>query len=604
MAHRRSLAVVATLASGLAACSLPATLRDDSDLALNVLLSGSAHASPTATAEEVTAVIDPAAVAESLLTDGRTGENAELVVRADPFDARHFVVAGMALSLGGNLRVGVTRDGGRHWQLGMVQKPADASLLNDPVLDFARDGSVLLAYIPAGPRSILGVELVRSVDGGAHFGPPQRFVSGSGPDDKTALVVDLQPASPYFGRAYLMWKHPAGGILVSRSDDDGRHWDAVRTLSGDPITGEALAVLRDGTLVVAANRVGRLAPGIVAYRSEDGGTSLSEAVAVSDREAGFLFRVPASCSVQGAFMQTTLALDGEQQQLLLAWDDQHQDGQCSVGCDAQFACRSHARVARSRDGGRSWSVPFEVRPQGWGDDDQFFSALAPERRDGRWWLSQRSTHGSAVRDAAHTWLLQSDDGEHWQEAVRMSSSASAGRGSRWQGDYASLAGSRVAAIAGWADLRNGAADLAVAAVEQPDDAVEALHGSYFDPAVENQGLLVDPGNGGHDFFAGWFTFDPSGGDAARPYWYVLQGHLDGDLAEFTVYRSPGGRFQGRRAGPIEAVGHGVARFAGCTRVDLRITLDGVGEVVQSLQRLLPSAACPSPNAATDKLKKT
>jgi len=536
----------------------------------------------------------PPDVREFALTGDVAGEDGEAWVAADPRDPRHFVVAGIAISLGPALAIGVTNDAGRTWERRVLPVPRDARVSSDPVLAIGPDGIVHLAYIPADARGTLGVEVTRSLDGGRSFAPARRFAAGGGPDDKTAITVDANPASPYFGRVYLVWKHPRGEVFLISSADAGANWSSMRKISDDVITGHALATLADGTVVLSANRLGMAdARGIVSYRSTDGGATFEPAVAVSARRGGSALFPPSACHTQGALIHTSLARTGSDT-LVMAWDDYDPDPvvDCSNPCSAESSCRTHTRSARSVDGGRTWTAAAVATPPGWEREDQVFSWLAPESSNGALYLLQRATRDAPSRGAAHAWLLRStDQGRSWQPHARLSAATRDGLGRRWQGDYTGAAASSLAIVGAWSDLRTGDANLQLAAVAPASDSIERHDGSYVDARAQSQGLLVDNGSDGRTFFAAWFTYEPAGGEQARPTWFVLQGTQSGSRAEFIAYRAPGGRYNGGSSQPLVPVGSGTIDFDDCDHARLAASGSEIGEVALTLTRLLPTGHC-------------
>jgi hypothetical protein len=144
-------------------------------------------------------------------------------------------------------------DGGKHWIDGQVPFGA-GNQAGDPVPAFdARHDVALMASLdflraPAGVVARNGhVVVSRSLDGGRTWQEPVRVMRGNGADtsetqvfwDKEWLTVDNNPASPYFGRAYVTATRFLGGpvyrespIWLSYSDDGGRTWTSPKEISG------------------------------------------------------------------------------------------------------------------------------------------------------------------------------------------------------------------------------------------------------------------------------------------------------------------------------------------------------------------------------------
>jgi len=552
------------------------------------------------------ATVDAAAPAvpepgDRTLSDASGFWELESSVAADPTDPAHFVVAHMSYARGRVIRVSNSVDHGRGWSQLSIPHPPDASFNADPVVAIGPDGVVHLAYIPVAmsgdERVGLGIEVTRSLDGGRSFAPARRISFNRDRDDKLAITVDADARSPFRGRVYLAWRWPGGGVYLSRSEDGGVTYTSPLRLAGDEVMGLSLKTQSDGTLLLAANRYAGSDPAILVYRSRNGGVGFEPARRVAGVRARYQVRVPAACDGTGALIQTSLAGTASGA-VALAWNDHDpaSPGDCSNACSTTTTCRSRAYLARSLDGGGTWSARQGVAPPDWATGDQFFGWLTDEGPDaGALWLLQRSSHESG-RKSAHSWLLRSDDdGASWQVARRLSTATGSVGTDAWQGDYSGAAASAQAVVATWSDLRLGYPQVYAGALVAAADATPALDerfdGAWVMPGAEQQGVLIDIAPAQSLFFAAWFTYLPDGGAAAAPTWFALQGALDGARAAFSVYRSPAGAFLQGPASPLEIVGTGTVEVLDCNRLAFVHTGPGGLVVETELQRLLPRADC-------------
>src|SRR5262249_5094778 len=99
--------------------------------------------------------------------------------------------------------------------------------------------------------------------------------------DKTWIVCDDTPTSPFYGRCYASWQNGnSGRFTLTTSDDGGLHWSALvqtaRAASGD---GTQPLVQPSGRVVVTATSPDKSA--IVAFTSDDGGATWTAPVTVS-----------------------------------------------------------------------------------------------------------------------------------------------------------------------------------------------------------------------------------------------------------------------------------------------------------------------------------
>jgi hypothetical protein len=184
--------------------------------------------------------------------DRRTSPNNEPNVIVDPTDPAHVVVSSNDYDDTGD-QFYVTFDGGLTWTTGDLSLEdagrfgSDPTTAIDPV-----SGNVIHASLNFlfGRHGSADGDIVVSIstDGGITWGKPIVVGQGSGADDsrrqvfhdKGWLATDTDPASPFFGRTYLVWGafHARDGrltrspIVEAHSDDGGRTWTEPQEISG------------------------------------------------------------------------------------------------------------------------------------------------------------------------------------------------------------------------------------------------------------------------------------------------------------------------------------------------------------------------------------
>jgi len=183
-----------------------------------------------------------------------TDQQAEPFLALDPRDPSKLLGAAQE----GRLASGAARangfyssgDGGRTWRRGLLPGVSTATggrfdRATDPLVAFGPDGtafysSLALDFTGHVPRSS-EILLSRSADAGRTWDAPQTVASGTTmrPLDEPWLAADTGAASSRRGALYVAWSRgdaavqpPTFRIEVSRSDDGGRSWRPAVTASG------------------------------------------------------------------------------------------------------------------------------------------------------------------------------------------------------------------------------------------------------------------------------------------------------------------------------------------------------------------------------------
>jgi hypothetical protein len=363
------------------------------------------------------------------------GAEVEPHLVADPRDAGHLVAAwqqdrwsnGSARAL----MAGASFDGGATWSVRALPFSAcagegaarggDYLRVSDPWLSFGADGTVFASAIStaggtfaAGSRN--AVLISRSTDGGRTWSDPATLIRDGEAffNDKETVTAD--PVDARF--VYAAWDRitpdGSGASYFARSTDAGATWEAPRVIddpgAGAQTIGNLVRVLPDGTLacmlvrlVGDEDRVTEAAIELV--RSRDRGSTWSAPIPVATIQA-LGARDPATGRAirDGSVLaQMSAAPDGS---LAIAW----QDGRFTGVRDA-------VALARSTDGGLTWSAPVRVNP------DPSTTAFTPQvhvRSDGTigvgyYVLPADRPEGLAI--PADFRLAQSSDGTHWVESA-------------------------------------------------------------------------------------------------------------------------------------------------------------------------------------------
>jgi hypothetical protein len=315
-------------------------------------------------------------------------------------------------------------DGGATW--GGVDLPLPPPI-NANGFDFGSDpgvawdtrGNVFYSYIvvffsPTGRITGSAVAVARSADAGRTW--TATFFNQSGGhgkfNDKPMITVDTNPGSPFRDTVYVAWDTtvvaPPGpsstGVMLSRSTDGGRTFSAPVAVSpmgggqrfgigADPFASP------DGTVHVAWND---LSQNIEEASSSNGGVSFGPVHVISPVNIPIATVIPAQNS-RGVLITPACGADTStgpaRGTLYCSW------------VDANGASGLDVFVARSTDGGSTWSAPVLVNddPPGVGND-QFFQWLSVDPIDGSVNLSWYDTRLDPTHVTTNVFYSRSTDG--------------------------------------------------------------------------------------------------------------------------------------------------------------------------------------------------
>jgi hypothetical protein len=276
-------------------------------------------------------------------------------------------------------------DGGRSWQRPPLQsQPAfsrcaggneanggDFELASDPWVDFGADGTAYFAALGFNRSNPGTAEFVSiSTTGGRSWERPVAVIRediANVSDERPAVTADPTRAHT----AYLVWdRHrtaPAaearGAVYFSRTVDGGRHWSAPRAIYETPpgmqTSANQIVVTAGGELVNVFNELG-LETGshhprhdrIALIRSADGGSSWSEPETVATSTVAGVTDPNTGQVIRAGDSFTHIAVDPRAgtSTIYAAW------------ADARFTDGRTQQIvlARSADGGRSWSEPVAL----------------------------------------------------------------------------------------------------------------------------------------------------------------------------------------------------------------------------------------------------
>lgn len=335
----------------------------------------------------------------------------------------------------------VSFDGGQHWNVPAFkdQPPfsrcaggdrahgEDFEKASDPWVAFGSDGIAYFAAVAFNVSNPGQAEFVAtSADGGRSWNRPVAVIRSEDPgisNERPAVTAD--PVHP--GVAYLVWdRHrstPAakarGWVYFSRTADGGKTWSRARAIYATPggmeTSANQIVVLPNGDLVNVFNelklsgdsrhpRHGRIA----AIRSTDGGLTWSRPVSVARSFVAGVTDPNSGQPIRVGDSFTEIATDPRSgtNTLYAVWGD------------ARFTQNRNQQIAlaRSTDGGRTWSTPAAIAPDA--GTQEFVPAVAVDG-DGdvavTYYSFAAGKSGSQALMTSYSITFSKDGGRSWTQ---------------------------------------------------------------------------------------------------------------------------------------------------------------------------------------------
>ena len=248
-----------------------------------------------------------------------------------------------------NIGWATSKDGGATWKHGFLPgttiyaKPAGTyARISDTAVAYDKAHSTWLVVSLALNSSGAGAAvLVSSSANGLHWNNPVAASIGSSSDfyDKTWIVCDSHPKSPYYGHCYIEFDNYALGdyVQMTTSTDGGKTWGPLMATADNAFgTGGQPLVQPNGTVVVPMDD--QFESNVLAFTSSNGGSSWSSTVLITSIQRHFSnggIRAPA---LIGAAIDKT-------GKVYVVWSD----------CRFESGCSANDIVMTTSTNGTSWT---------------------------------------------------------------------------------------------------------------------------------------------------------------------------------------------------------------------------------------------------------
>lgn len=320
-------------------------------------------------------------------------------------------------------------DGGQTWTRatpitsrcsgGTPATGSDYERASDPWVSFAADGSAYLLSLSftgatLAPGASSAMLVARSADGGMNWGPPVALIA-DGPgffNDKGSLSAD--PTDPQ--TVYVVWdrltSNNRGPSYFARTRNAGQSWDVPRAIFdpgvGNQTIGNLLVGLPGGALLLVFTELDAGATGTSAtlkvMRSTDQGDTWSAPVFVADERTVGTHDPVSGAAVRDGSQLPSVAVD-HAGVVYLVWQDSRFSG----------GLRDGIALARSLDGGATWSTPVQVNGVA---GAPAFIPVVRVRDDGVIGVSYydlRNNPAAGSRLITDYWLATSTDSSTWHD---------------------------------------------------------------------------------------------------------------------------------------------------------------------------------------------
>lgn len=390
-------------------------------------------------------------------------------------------------------------DAGLNWKKTALFCPW--GIWGDPVMGVDTTGAFYFLHLSNPPSPGNWIDRIiaqKSTDGGKSWNTGTYMgLNGSKAQDKHWLAVDWKT-----NHLYVTWTQfdnygssissDSSVILFAKSTDGGKNWSPAKRISqlaGDCIDsdltaeGAMPAVGPNGEVYVGWSNRNK----IWFDRSIDGGnTWLSQDIFVSDQPGGWDYDIPGIYRANGLPVTSCDTSRGPYRgTIYVNWTDQRNG-----------AGNTDVWLAKSVDGGNSWSAPIRVNNDA-GTRQQFFTWMAIDQKTGWLWFVfyDRRNYSDNRTDV---YMAVSKDGGATFHNFKVSESPFSPSSSFFFGDYTnvSVVGNTVRPI--WTRLDNSTLSVWTALVNPdalvpaqeplPEEALFTVDNPYPNPFLEETGF--------------------------------------------------------------------------------------------------------------------
>jgi fibronectin type 3 domain-containing protein len=392
----------------------------------------------------------------------------ESMIRINFNNPSHIIGASNNISASGQQAMFFSTNTGATWGQTSLSLQTGDSFHSDPTVEWTSDGTAWSTTIGINASAtVLKLRNYKSTNNGATWTFDATFSGSETQTDKEMLWADHSATSPFKDNIYAIWHNGLPALVAHRTGPAGS-WTTPIQVSGSETTGTAIGadIKSDSAGNVYAFWPDTGSQGIYVAKSTNGGSSFAAPIHIATTFESFQLALPADNS-RFALIYTTADtyVNGGTNNVYVAWDDLSGDAGCnSVGSDpggnVNSTCKTRIWLARSTNGGATWSAPVKINNQS-GLNDQFFPWLAVDPTSGKVSITYYDTVGNSSRTQTNMWYQSSTDGGvTWSTPFKVTTAttdettAGADSGNQY-GDYTGLSGWSGTFFPCWTDRRGG-----------------------------------------------------------------------------------------------------------------------------------------------------
>jgi hypothetical protein len=402
------------------------------------------------------------------ISGAQTSSRSESDIRINFWNPTKVIGSSNNISASGTQAQFYSSDSGATWGQTSLPLASGDAFNSDPTVDWTSDGtawSMTMGINSAG--TTLKVRSYKSTTSGATW-TLDNTVSGTQTNtDKEQLWVDHSATSAFKDNIYVCW-HNGNPAYAARRTGPAGSWGAPIQISGAETTGTAIGcdvkTNSAGDAFVFYPDTG--SSKIYYVKSTNGGTSWSTPAAVATTIDSYDIGVPAFSSRRELIYATGGAYKaGTTNNVWVAYSDLTGATGCTApanepGTNASSTCKTRIWVARSTNGGTSWTKAM-INNQA-SLNDQFNPWMAVDDTTGRVSVMYYDTVNDSTRKKTDVYYQSSTDGgATWSAATKVTTAmtdetaASADSGNQY-GDYNGMSGYNNTFYPSWTDRRNNA----------------------------------------------------------------------------------------------------------------------------------------------------